>query len=546
MAFMLAACLFPDAQGQIVLNAPEFDKVLQEVERRMDDEGRDMVGIVLPMDVDFMAEAEMSVEGNHRVWRMMVKAKDALANCLYFDDFYLPPGAELNFSTPKGRFAEQWEGAPVTSLENNAHHRWCNDEVPGDEVLVELMVPRGVTEPARLHAEGLGYFVRGNRFPAPFDFANDRGGSDACQVDVNCPEGDSWACEKDGVVKLRVTQGGGIFLCSGSMVNNTAKDCRQLMLTSLHCADEVDDDEWPYFKVQFNYEFSECGGTSSVNSHTRTGVIHLTDSDDMVNGQIQGSDFLLVEVEDPIDTSWTPFFAGWDASGNPGHGGVGIHHPSGDRKKISTYGGTLTTSSGYAPGAHWKVYWTATETNHGVTEGGSSGSPIFSENHHIVGTLSGGSSFCSAPYAPDLYGKMNRHWDVNGLPDTLQLSSFLDPLGTGQLALNGSYKHVDASGAIHCDVMGACEATLVEESFLNGLAVLPNPSAGRVRVALPEGFALDHVDVYDSMGRLHQTLNAQGMGRAMDLDLMSMGPGMVYVTVHTRDGWSTTRRVVLN
>ena len=266
----------------------------------------------------------------------------------------------------------------------------------------------------------------------------------------------------------------------------------------------------------------------------------------MVNGQIQGSDFLLVEVEDPIDTSWVPFFAGWDASGNPGQGGVGIHHPSGDRKKISTYGGTLTTSSGYAPGAHWKVYWIATETNHGVTEGGSSGSPIFNESHHIVGTLSGGSSFCTAPYAPDLYGKMNRHWEVSGLPDTLQLSAFLDPMATGQLTMNGSYKHVNSNGEASCDVFGSCDATRVEESFLNGLEVLPNPSAGRVRVALPEGFALDRVDVYDSMGRLHQTLSAQGMDKAMDLDLTSMGPGMMYVTVHTRGGWSTTRRVLLN
>jgi hypothetical protein len=145
-----------------------------------------------------------------------------------------------------------------------------------------------------------------------------------------------------------------------------------------------------------------------------------------------------------------------------------------------------------------------------------------------------------------LYGKMNRHWEVSSLPDTLQLSAFLDPIATGQLIMNGSYKHVNDNGEVSCGVFGSCDATRVEESFLNGLAVLPNPSTGRVRVDLPDGFALDHVDVYDSMGRHHQTLNAQGMSRAMDLDLVSMGPGMVYVTVHTRDGWSTTRRVVLN
>ena len=68
----------------------------------------------------------------------------------------------------------------------------------------------------------------------------------------------------------------------------------------------------------------------------------------MPNGQINGSDFLLVEVEDPILDTWEPFYAGWDASGFNGHGGVGIHHPSGDRKKISTYSNSLINSNAYA------------------------------------------------------------------------------------------------------------------------------------------------------------------------------------------------------
>ena len=55
------------------------------------------------------------------------------------------------------------------------------------------------------------------------------------------------------------------------MVNNTARDCRQLMLSSFHCANEVEEDEWPFFKVQYNYEYFDCGGVQSINSRTRTG-----------------------------------------------------------------------------------------------------------------------------------------------------------------------------------------------------------------------------------------------------------------------------------
>ena len=60
--------------------------------------------------------------------------------------------------------------------------------------------------------------------------------------------------------------------------------------------------------------------------------------------------------------------------GNLANSGVGIHHPDGSAKKISTYTSNLssTTYNGGAFNAHWNVYWTSTTNGHGVTEGGSS------------------------------------------------------------------------------------------------------------------------------------------------------------------------------
>ena len=463
---------------------------------------------------------------------------------MYFDDFHLPGGAQLWFETPAGRYAQTWVEGPVTSFENNDHRRWTNNEVPGDALVMRYEVQLGNTEPAALGMCGVGYFARHQRFPEPWLSANERGGSDACQVDVNCPEGDSWECEKDAVVKLRITQNGGIFLCSGSMVNNTAQDCRQLMLSSFHCANDAEEDDWPYFKVQFNYEYYDCGGTSSINSHTRTGVIHLTDSDDMPNGQIDGSDFLLVEVEDPILDSWEPYFAGWDATGFNGHNGVGIHHPSGDRKKISTFSNPLINSNVYALGAHWRVTWVSTETSHGVTEGGSSGSPIFEENHRIIGTLSGGASFCDSPNSPDYYGKLSYHWDgANPVPVSMRLKAFLDPIESGEEVMDGSYRSTDEDGNVTCDVFGACEATAVEERFLSGLSVMPNPTAGQVSVVCPEGFQMARVQWFDALGRpLGEEVGARFDGQ---LDLSAWGSGIRYVTVTTTQGHSTTRKVVV-
>ena len=40
-----------------------------------------------------------------------------------------------------------------------------------------------------------------------------------------------WEDEKNSVVRLRITTDEGIGLCTGAMVNNTSRDCRQLMLS---------------------------------------------------------------------------------------------------------------------------------------------------------------------------------------------------------------------------------------------------------------------------------------------------------------------------
>ncbi|MEM0993571.1 MAG: hypothetical protein AAGI49_11105, partial [Bacteroidota bacterium] len=55
-----------------------------------------------------------------------------------------------------------------------------------------------------------------------------------------------------------------------------------------------------------------------------------------VTSDANGSDFALFELlEDPSDV-YDVYFAGFNATDDPGNGGVGIHHPRGDAKKIAT------------------------------------------------------------------------------------------------------------------------------------------------------------------------------------------------------------------
>ncbi|MDD5696174.1 MAG: T9SS type A sorting domain-containing protein, partial [Bacteroidales bacterium] len=121
--------------------------------------------------------------------------------------------------------------------------------------------------------------------------------------------------------------------------------------------------------------------------------------------------------------------------------GVGIHHPQGDIKKISTYPEPVFSSQWSSNGlqSHWRVFWTATANGHGVTEAGSSGSPLLNQHGLIVGTLTGGESSCGNTGGADFYGKFSYHWKSNGQDAASQLEPWLDPDHEGVQVLGGTY-----------------------------------------------------------------------------------------------------------
>jgi len=137
--------------------------------------------------------------------------------------------------------------------------------------------------------------------------------------------------------------------------------------------------------------------------------------------------------------SYNPYMNGWNRANSATAPGVCIHHPAGSIKKISTYSSALTSATwtGCLTNGHWRVVWSSNANGWGVTEGGSSGSPIFDANSRIVGTLTGGSSYCSAQSSPDYYGKFYCHWDLNGATSSVRLKDWLDPAGTNPLTLDG-------------------------------------------------------------------------------------------------------------
>jgi hypothetical protein len=142
----------------------------------------------------------------------------------------------------------------------------------------------------------------------------------------------------------------------------------------------------------------------------------------------------LVNGTVPLD--YNPYFSGWDNSGNIPTASVSIHHPSGDIKKISFDDAAPSISQGMGSSeanSTWTVEWDRNTT----TEGGSSGSPLFDQNHRIIGQLWGGGASCQNLTAPDYYGRVSNSWEPAGSNSTNQLKFWLDPSNSGAAFIDG-------------------------------------------------------------------------------------------------------------
>lgn len=221
---------------------------------------------------------------------------------------------------------------------------------------------------------------------------------------------------------------GGTRLCTGSLMNTTANNTDPYFLTANHCTslygDAITSPNLSSFSFYWMYEDPTCVRTSTEPP------IYSTSGATIV-ANYSSSDFSLLRLdEDPKNLlNITTYYLGWDSRNTPGTGGVGIHHPSGDVKKISTY--TVTPSStayGSDTPSSFQTHWRMTWSN-GTTEGGSSGSPLMNSSQHVIGQLHGGYSSCSAQTSADWYGKISYSWlNDNATDPRRRLKDWLDPL----------------------------------------------------------------------------------------------------------------------
>jgi hypothetical protein len=195
----------------------------------------------------------------------------------------------------------------------------------------------------------------------------------------------------------------------------------------------------------------------------------------VLRSRASASDFCLVEITGgltagTVPATYTPYFSGWDCSGNTPASAVGIHHPSGDIKKISIENDPLisTTFGTCPPNSHWGI----TNWDSGVTEPGSSGSPIYNANRHIIGQLHGGASACGAASLSDEYGKLSYSWEPAASDSTSQLKYWLDPTNIG-VQFNNGFDPANPNGSQFDELDAGLSNPVFELDALCGTSYTP-------------------------------------------------------------------------
>ena len=404
------------------------------------------IGRVIDTSIDFAKEAKKSVlEYGKEVYRLAISAPGARSLTLTYSDFFIPNDGSCLYIYNTNRSAllgaYKYETHPK-------HGVFANEPLIGDELILEYVPGTTDAKPSIL-ISGVGYITYPNigigaQNKKQFFFDPGEDNSDpTCQANmgINCPVGANWQTEKTGIIQIVMYEEGYLGCCSGNLLNNTNEDFKPYIISAAHCITGDDDkpttiqadlDKWTF---RFHYEKPTCS-TGSIALNRGKSVIGCTVKSYMpitVDEKTAKSDGMLLLANSEIPKNFRVFYNGWDRRTPRPYGEVvGIHHPSGDAKKICLadqiegLGTWDTPGSVGGKSAHIRVVFTR-----GSVEGGSSGSSLFDKNHRVIATLTGGRNGCDAV---NYYGRLNYHWNryKNKSNPYSYMDEYLDPKEGGK------------------------------------------------------------------------------------------------------------------
>ena len=419
---------------------PAVDVAKLKAEDAQRDKRGEIPRFAFPMTVDMTplnSGAWEDLDADHVVWRQRVRSEKALSLNFGFTRYHMPEGGRLLvYPATQTAGGDRNLIREYTARDNNAEGQLWTAIVPGSEAVIEVVVPRAKMGELKLHLTKVNhdYVGFGPLARRLAQAAGEKGVSGQCNVDVVCPDGDT---RRDIIRSVAAYSKNGSLACTGSLVNNTANDKKMYFLTAHHCGMGTASTA-ASIVVYWNYQNSTCRAPNTPASGANgDGSMSQNQSGASVKATYATSDFTLLELNTPADPAFNLFWAGWDRRDQNFSSSIAIHHPNVAEKRISLSPDptSFVAWGGGAGTTHLRAQWAPTG---GVTEPGSSGSPLYSPEKRVIGQLHGGPSSCSATGTnrSDYYGRVFVSWTGGGTAAS-RLSDWLDAGGTGQTFIDG-------------------------------------------------------------------------------------------------------------
>jgi len=404
---------------------------LTEREKRSRSEKLLQIGVVRhllsPLNALSDSAAYTVPEGEVRV--SSVVSEGALYTRVRFKGMSLPAGARVfvySIANPDEYYGP-YEGHGPTD-----DGSFWTPPMQGDAVAIEYFTPNGTRADVSFKISEVSHIYKN---AVTNDPAQD------CEQEVQTP----WSFVKSSVGLLEFTTGGLEAICTGTLMNNAANDQKPYLLTANHCIGTQT--EAQTLRVWWDYnvgDFPAGGFVTDGANLLATGT---------------SSDFAFLFLTGTMPGG--RFFSGWDATTFSGSATSNeIHHPNGSHKRQSVGSARQPTSpaecseSGSTGLECVAVDWTS-----GVTEPGSSGSPLWTGTPSdpggpkLIGTLTGGPSACDFPDQRDFFGRFSVTYPF--------IAQFLDNTACNTTLAPASQSFSAAGGGGSFSVTAACNWTAV-------------------------------------------------------------------------------------
>lgn len=484
-----------------------FDLAAIQAEDAINDEAKDR-----PWRFGYKYQTDFSLENSgvwvtfpngSRLWRLEIIASGAMTMNLLLDNVHIPEGAYLYLSDK----AQTNRVGAYTSRNNHPSKELGTELIHGDHMVVEYFEPKEVKDQGSFTITDVVHGYRSLNIVQD-QLSKALNSSGGCNIDVNCPRNQpewynlSWQDQIRSVAMI-VVNGSGV--CTGALINNTCGNGTPYFLTANHClrGNINRPNNWA-FRFNWNSPVSNLGCANGTGQSANPGppydqtaygatlLVHGTEADHCL---VQIDNMTLSDAQ-----SWNAYYAGWNRNDTESGvtNAVGIHHPRGDVKKICrAEGSNISHNTRGNPAAS---VWFISSWTEGVTESGSSGSPLFDQNGRIIGQLYGGGAACNGNVnngQPDYYGRLGVSWPLG-------ISSYLAPssCGTAPLVLDG----LNANSSNINDDAGIAAINSPNENYCGSLSFTP-------KVVL-QNFGQNNltsvVITYNIDGGINQTFNWTG------------------------------------